>query len=271
MNISTLLRSAKTTLDQANIPSAQLDAELLLAEIVGHDRSWLIAHQSDPLNIAQQKKYMQLIQARASRQPLAYIVAHKEFYGLDFRVTPDALIPRPETEIMVEQIVAKVKKKASVLDIGTGCGAIAIALASARADMQINASDVSAAALTLAKINADRLVPGANITFFKSNLFDTIPAKFDIIAANLPYVPNEKSSQISPEAKAEPAVALYGGADGLDLYRSFFQKLPAHINPLGQVYCESDPWQHSTLKQLAQQAGFSLLFEDYLICGFVKD
>ncbi len=268
--IHATLQAAKTKLQKAMIPSASLDAELLMVDILDQDRSWLIAHGADQLNSTQQKKYSKHIAARARRQPVAYVVGHKEFYGLKLLTTPDALIPRPETELIVEQILSTARQRATVLDIGTGCGAIAIALAHTRADLQVSASDISEAALGLARKNATMLMPHTRIKFFQSDLLNNAKGRFDVIAANLPYVPTEKRARISAEAKTEPQIALYGGDDGLDIYRHFFANVSEHLKPHGTIYCESDPWQHKDLQNLALKAGFKRLFEDYLICGFIK-
>jgi len=275
------LQIGEKSLSEAEIGTTRLDAELLLAAALGRDRAWLLAHDDEALTAGQQKQFDTYVQRRAAHEPLAYIVDHKEFYGLEFAVDQSVLIPRVETEVMVEQILthfvqrktqSETKVGAIILDIGTGCGAIAIALAKNLPDAQVTATDISADALATGRRNAESHGVSSQIDFVRSDLFAEIDygQRFDIIAANLPYVPRRIQERLAPDLGFEPDIALYGGEDGLDNYRRFFATVDQHLKPNSQIWCESDPWQHQVLKELAQEIGLKPIFEDYLIVGFGK-
>lgn len=272
------LLEAEKSLHKAKIGTARLDAELLLVQVLDHDRGWLLAHDEDGVPTMTQRRFDAAVRRRAAHEPLAYIIGYREFYGLDFMVDKSVLIPRVETEVMVEQIIARRKSgtkfqsitKLRLLDIGTGCSAIAIALAKNLPGAQVLATDVSAAALRVAKQNAAHHGVNKQIDFVQSDLFAKINGTFDIIAANLPYVPHKIKDRLAPDLSFEPSVALYGGTDGLDHYRQFFANVQPFLADKAQVWCEADPWQHKILIALAQKAGLQPIFEDYLVLGFAN-
>lgn len=267
-NIEQLVAEGKNLLAEAGIQSSRSEAELIIAFVLNEDKSYVLAHNEYKPTTAQTDRIHKLFKKRATRTPMSYVLEMREFYARDFKVDDRALTPRIETEIIVQQAIKYAPQKASVLDIGTGCGAIALSIKLERPDLIVTASDVSTAALDLARENAALLLPNdSQVSFLTSNLFSEISTAFDVIVANLPYVSRE--ADLMPEVKKEPAVALFGGSgDGLDLYRQFFVQLPKHLLPAGYVFLESDPWQQPALIELAASVGLKPLFNDYFILGF---
>lgn len=267
MTIAQWLQRATTTLKQAGILSARLDAEVLACHIMQKDRGWLIAHDNETITKTTLTTLERALMTRQKRAPLAYITHHKEFYGLDFYVDERVLCPRAETESALTQIIKHAPKNGSLIDVGTGSGAIAIAIAKHRPDLTITAAELSPDALEVAHKNANKLLQKHQISFIKSDIFANVTEQFDVVVANLPYV--SKSFELLPEVASEPDVALFGGeADGLSLYRRFFKTLPDHLRPKAQVYIESDPWQQAELIDLAGAIGLNKIYEDYFILGF---
>lgn len=272
MTIESTLKDAKLKLEQADIPSARLDAELLLAFVLGKPREWLIAHNNDKLTKVQFEKFNEATRRRIEHEPVCYITNKLEFYGIDFYVDNRVLAPRAETELVTEQAIKNTPKYSKLIDIGTGSGAIAIAIAKNRPDLDITATEVSPEALVVAKLNAKNILGNSHkIKFIEADIWDCVTGKFETVVTNLPYVSEDYKPRMKPEVAKEPAVALFGGkGDGLDLYRRFYKDLPEHIKPGSLVYHESDPWQHEELKKMANQIGLKAILEDYLILGFQK-
>lgn len=272
MTIKTILVEASDKLKASDNPSARLDAEVLLAKLLNKSREWLIAHDDQKLTTAQLKAYEALVNRRLNHEPVGYINQSIEFYGIDFYIDERVLSPRVETEVIVEQVVNNAPKGASLIDIGTGSGAIAISIAKNRPDLKITATEVSADALEVAKLNAGKVLGKAHkIKFEMSDIWNSVDGKFDIVVTNLPYVSESYRANMKPEVLKEPAIALFGGkTDGLDLYRRFYKDLNAHLNKPAWIYHESDPWQHDQLKELASSAGLKPAFENYLILGFAS-
>ncbi len=272
MTIGAALKDAEQKLNKAEVPSARLDSELLLAFVLGKSREWLIAHGEDSLNANQQKQFEQAITRRLGREPVCYITNSLEFYGLDFYVDNRVLSPRVETELVTEQAIKNAPKNSNLIDIGTGSGAIAVAIAKHRPDLTITATEVSEEALEVATLNAQKLLGKENkINFVVADIFEGVTGIFETVVTNLPYVSDDYKPRMKPEVAKEPEVALFGGpGDGLDLYRHFYEQLPKHIKQGSLVYHESDPWQHEELKKLATKAGLEPILEDYLILGFKK-
>ena len=266
----------------AGIKTARLDSLILLEYVTGKNRAWLLAHPNETVDQKQLTRLEQMLKKRIKRIPLAYVIGHKEFYGLNFKVTKDVLIPRPETEALVELAIKLAPKKGSLMDVGTGCGALAIAIAKNRPDLKITATDISHAALKMAKHNArlnlksDQVVPkpmakNHRIIYLQTDLLNNINKKFDLIVANLPYLPKTKYPQ--PEIIYEPHGALYGGGkDGLDIYRRFLTQVKEYLGPKGMLIIEAEPNQHQELINIAaatklkfQQAkDFCLIFVNSL-------
>jgi release factor glutamine methyltransferase len=235
----------RDALTEASATIARRDAVTMLAHLLERDRAWLLAHPEEELTAAQLRALVAMTERRAEREPLQYITGVQEFFGLSLRITPATLIPRPETEHLVEAVLAwaaaqlSESPKLKVLDVGTGSGAIAIALAKSLPDAEIVACDVSTAALAVARGNAERL--GARVRFVESDLlaaFAEYPL-FDVIAANPPYVPDLDGALLQAEVRDhEPHIALFGGADGLDLYRRLIPQAQAALRAGGLLAME---------------------------------
>lgn len=270
MTVDDVIREVADKLVAAGITGGRTDAELIAADVLNQDKVWLLAHSDDELGASDIAAIRSLATKRASRQPLSYVLGHREFAGLEFAVDARALTPRVETETIVAELTKRLPQNASVLDMGTGCGAITISLKYLRPDLSLTASEISDEALELAHENAARLLPSTNdITFIKSDIFSNVSGKFDAIAANLPYV--ARSIELMPEVENEPHVALFGGDDdGLALYRKFFEHIPVHLNSRALVFIESDPWQQPELIKIAAACKLEPIYQDYFILGFEK-
>lgn len=270
MIIKQALQTAQQQLKTSDIPSWQLDAKLLLCDVLGVDKSYLLAHDDQTLTTTQRKQFEGYLQRRLNREPVCYITNKLEFYDIEFYVDNRVLSPRVETELVAEQAIKHAPKDSNLIDIGTGSGAIAIAIAKHRPDMQITATEVSPEALDVARLNAENILGSDHkIIFIEADIWDGIVGQFETVVTNLPYVSEDYKPRMKPEVAKEPAVALFGGpGDGLDLYRRFYADLPTHIKPGSHVYHESDPWQHEALIKLAKGAGLKPILEDYLILGF---
>ncbi|KAB2312582.1 peptide chain release factor N(5)-glutamine methyltransferase [Betaproteobacteria bacterium SCN2] len=244
--------SAALSLEPAG---ARLEIRVLLGHALGVNRAWLIAHEHDELPAAPLEKYQALLARRLAGEPVAYLLGEKEFFGRSFHVTPAVLVPRPETELLVELALEKLPPAGRALDLGTGSGCIAITLALERPDCGILAVEQSAEALSVAKQNAVRL--GARLGFYPGSWFQALPAdteKFDLIVSNPPYVA-EGDSHLAALAQ-EPAEALASGADGMDDIRLIVQGAPAWLKPGGWLLFEHG-WDHGeACRDLLKQAGF---------------
>ncbi len=270
MTVAETLQAASKKFQLAEISSHQLDAELLLAHALRVNREWLLAHNTKVLTPSETLRFNQYVSRRLDREPVCYITNKLEFYGIDFYVDNRVLSPRVETELVAEQAIKHAPKNSQLIDIGTGSGAIAIAIAKHRPDLTITATEVSKEALQVAKRNANKILSkNHKVTFIEADIFDGVDGTFETVVTNLPYVSEDYKPRMKPEVAKEPAVALFGGpGDGLDLYRRFYEQLPAHTNAGSRVYHESDPWQHEALTKLAKNAGLAPILEDYLILGF---
>lgn len=266
MDVREALRKAQRRLDDAKIPSGHLDSELIMAYVLGRDRTWLLAHDDTQLDDPQLAQFNALVNRRLQREPVVHLTGTREFYGLDFEITPDVLTPRVETEQIVDWAVKYAPPNSRLVDIGTGSGAIAIAIAKHRPDLDVTATDLSERELAVARRNAKR--HKVDITFTASDLWSACEGRFNTVVTNLPYLAND--ADLMPEVKREPAVALFGGPDGLGLYRRFLAGLPDHLAPGGYLFTESDPWQHEPLIAEAAKYGLSSIEQDYFILGFQR-
>jgi release factor glutamine methyltransferase len=248
------LKQADADFRAAGIESARLDALVLLEHATGRERSLLLADVDWALPLSVESRLAEMKARRSGREPIAYIIGAKEFWGMNFMLTPDVLIPRPETEAMVAAALETAPASGRVLELGTGSGAVAVALKHERPDLTVEASDISAAALGVARANARK--HGLAITFIHSDLLMQISGKFDSILANLPYVPVGARRQ--PELAYEPAKALYAGADGLDCYKRLISEAGDYLRNNGQIIIEAGPTQRAELSRLASAAGFKL-------------
>jgi release factor glutamine methyltransferase len=259
--------SAEAKLRTVGIASFHLDTTLFLEKVTGKSRSWLLAHGDDELGEAQIIALNDLANRRSQRIPLVHLTNKLEFYGLDFYIDERVLQPRAETEKIVEYAIKYAPKNSRLIDVGTGSGAIAIAIKKHRPDVEVWATDVSAEALEVTRLNASNL--NVLISTLRSNLWDSVEGRFATIVTNLPYLRND--AELMPEVIKEPAVALFGGQDGLELYRRFLKQLPDHLNPGGYLFTECDPWQHEELIKSATAAGLKLIEpNNYFVLGFQR-
>lgn len=248
------LRDAAEEFASAGIASALLDAEIILAHTLRKSRTWLHAHSEDLLDPRVKDIANARAQLRLDRTPIAYIIGHKEFYGRLFKVTPSVLIPRPESE----EIITLLKKHlpqdaASLLDIGTGSGCLGITAKLELPELTVTLADISRHALKVAETNAEAL--GAVVTIIKSDLLASIPAPYDVVLANLPYV--DASWERSPETKHEPELALFADDGGLKLIYRLLEQLPAALTPGGIALVEADPEQHAAIIATAKKYSLS--------------
>lgn len=251
--IATWLQGATGTLSKAGIDSARLDALLILCDLLDQDKAWLLAHDDMPLAAPRLLELNAKLDRRSQREPMAYIRGLQEFYGRDFMVTPDVLVPRPETESIIELFATMpmAGQNVTVADVGTGSGAIAITLKLEHPELKVIAVDTSEPALTVANRNAEKL--NAEIDFRQGNLLGPISERVDVIVANLPYV--DKSWQRSPETDYEPPLALFAADGGLALIRQLLRDAPARLNISGLVLLEADPEQHADIINSAAAHG----------------
>jgi len=215
---------------QSGLPP--LEARMLLERTLGKTRAWLIAHADETASTEAEQAFALLAARRRDGEPIAYILGEREFYGLDFKVAPVVLIPRPETELLLELALARIpgNTAARVLDLGTGSGAIAVALAKERPQARLTAVDVDYAALSIARANAKR--HGVSVRFFCGDWFGALPGEsFDLIVSNPPYVAAGDPHLELGDLRFEPQRALLGGADGLDCIRAIIAKAGAHLLP----------------------------------------
>ena len=228
------------------IPSARLEAELLLSHLLGVERLYLYTHFDRPLQQEELTKFRELVARRRRGESNAHITGAKEFWSLTFEVTADVLIPRPDTETLVQAAIDVCKEGMHVLDLCTGSGCVAVAIASECPGVTVHATDLSPAALAVAKRNVERHAMAHRISLFNGDLFDAVPAdsRYDVIVANPPYVLATDLPQLSPEVQREPHLALIGGgADGLDITRRLLQQIPQHITPGAAIFLELDDTQ----------------------------
>jgi release factor glutamine methyltransferase len=234
------------------------EVELLLGHALGRDRAWLYAHADDALGADAAVRFHALLVRRAEGEPLAYILGRREFWSLDLLVTPDVLIPRAETELLVELALQRIPQniQVEIADLGTGSGAIALALARERPLARVLATDSSAAALGVARSNAERLGIG-NVEFAQGDWCAALAErKFDLIVANPPYVADADLHLIRGDLRFEPPVALASGAEGLDAIRIVVRDAPAHLKSGGWLLLEHGFEQGSTVREQLSKSGF---------------
>ena len=255
-SISEALRRGSRMLAEAGSEEATLEAELLLAHALNTDRTHLYQRLRDQLTSQAESAFDALLQRRLAHEPTAYILSHKEFYGLEFRVTPDAIIPRPDTETLVELVLDCARSASAremrIADIGVGCGAIAVALAVNLSEAEIIAIDISPRALALARRNAACHEVSERVCFLEGDLLKPLDAPVDVIAANLPYVRTVDLEAAPPEINEhEPRLGLDGGPDGLRLIERLLRDAPSHLKPGGALYAEIGDQQGEAARTLA--------------------
>jgi len=231
---------------------ASLEARVILCHLLEKPREWLVTHPEFELDDHQIVKANQLIGRLQTGEPLPYLIGKQAFFGLDFKVTPDVLIPRPETELLIEECIRWLEDHPSrrkLADIGTGSGAIAVTLADRFEDLIVTAIDISEQALDVARQNAKLLNVDSQIEFIQNNLLDNITYRFDVIAANLPYIPSDKLKTLSV-TRYEPLLALDGGCDGLVIIKQLLQQAREHLNPAGMIILEIEEGQSESGQKL---------------------
>ena len=240
---------------EKGVPNAKLDTDILIAHSLGIKRLDIYLDLDRPLNEAQLTILRPLVKRRASREPLQYIIGKTEFYGITLKVDPRALIPRHETEELIELIVERLETPpARILDLGTGSGAIALALASKYSDAEVTATDQSDEAITLAKENALALNLSSRVTFIKGNWFEPLDegARFDLIVSNPPYLTEVEMQTAEPEViDHEPHNALASGQEGLDDLGLLFKSVPRHLAEGGLLALETGIGQADAIKAMA--------------------
>jgi release factor glutamine methyltransferase len=242
---------------QAN-PEAPREAELLLAHALGRDRAWLIAHRDDAVAPALAGQVRCCVSRRAAGEPIAYIVGRRGFHAIELALTPDVLIPRAETELLVELALQRIAQsvKVDIVDLGTGSGAIALALAQARPQAQVLATDASVAALAVARGNALRLGIG-NVEFAQGDWCAALgKRRFDLIVSNPPYIAEDDAHLVQGDLRFEPRAALASGADGLDAIRAIVRAAPTHLRDGGWLLLEHGADQGEAVRELLQHSGF---------------
>ncbi|OOG63957.1 protein-(glutamine-N5) methyltransferase, release factor-specific [Rhodanobacter sp. B04] len=240
----------------------RLDAELLLLHALKKPRSWLFAHVDDMLDMDVRTAYAALLDRRVQGEPVAYITGHRGFWSLELEVTPATLIPRPETELLVEQALQRLPRDAAcrVADLGTGSGAIALAIASELPHAQVSATDASAAALAVARRNAQRLAIGHVVFLHGDWLVPLADQRFDMIVSNPPYIETADPHLGQGDLRFEPASALASGHDGLDDIRRIVRDARAHLHPGGWLLFEHGWNQGAAVRALLADAGYGEIF-----------
>jgi release factor glutamine methyltransferase len=267
--------------------SARIEVQCLLQTVLQVNRAYLLTHPEQLLNADQQARYAALFERRLRGEPIAYILGEREFYGLNFKVTPATLIPRPDTELLVELALQRIPSPGlsatrsrergwgrgggfRVLDLGTGSGAIALSIAHARPDAEVTAVDASPEALELAQLNAQRLNLD-NVRFLCSDWFSSLlNERFDIIVSNPPYIAADDMHLSQGDVRFEPISALASGADGLDDIRCIAAQAQAHLNGNGWLLFEHGYDQAARVRVLLQQAGFTAVFSARDLSGIER-
>lgn len=253
VDVRTALKQGLALLREARVPSFTLAAELLLLHVLGRDRTWIYAHPEEQLSLADAERFFTLIARRLNGEPTQHITGKQEFWGLEFEVTADVLIPRPETEHVIEVALDRLAVRElragrkptfggeglQIADIGTGSGCIAIALAKDLPGARLYATDISHAALAVAQRNAIRHKVTNQVQFLEGNLLNMVANQFDLIACNPPYVGRREAETLAREVRDhEPEIALYGGEEGYELYADLITQAAAHLKPGGLLVLE---------------------------------
>jgi release factor glutamine methyltransferase len=254
--IAEAFRATCTILASAGVPEPAKDARLLLSHAVGLSSDRLIMAMQDPLPDSAEARLASMVEARCKRQPISQIIGQRQFWGRDFRVTPDVLDPRPETEVLIAAALSAPFTR--VLDLGTGSGAILVTLLAERPSAQGVATDISPAALAVAQDNALRLGVAERASFLPGSWFDPVQGMFDLIVSNPPYIAADEMPALSPEVlNWEPRMALTPGGDGLDAYRAITAGAPHYLRPNGRLLMEIGPTQGAAVVTLCLAAGLA--------------
>jgi release factor glutamine methyltransferase len=254
------LRRAVVTLRAGGVEEPEIEAEVLLRHVLQLDRAYLFLRLPEELSEEQRDEYGRLIARRLAHTPTAYLTERREFYSMSFAVGPGVLIPRPETEHVVEAALEagrgllRARERVTFVDVGTGSGAIALAVAKHLPALRVLATDISPAALAIADLNAKRLRLAGRVTFLQGDLLEPVHEGVDLIAANLPYIPTEVWAELPPEIREhEPRTALDGGEDGLRAIDRLLAAAPGHLTAGGVVILEIGYDQGAALRALASE------------------
>jgi len=283
MLIREALAQGSADLKYAGIKTPGLDASILLSFVLNKNRTFVIASEKEKINEKNCAVFCSLIERRANGECVAYLTGKKEFMGLEFTVNKSVLVPRPDTETLVEAAIEYIKKNLPrtytnqheqinnrVLDLCTGSGAVAISLKHEMPQLDIYATDICSKALKVAKENAEKLLGKNKISFFKGDLFNALPSisasqrlcenslpiKFSLIVSNPPYICSSKIQTLSAEVQNEPLLALDGGHDGLDLIRRLIENASKYLAPNGVLLLEADPNQMEEIKTILAKYSF---------------
>jgi release factor glutamine methyltransferase len=254
---------------RAKLPASE--ARLLLGHVLDRATAWLLAHDDELLDEAALLGFAALVARRAGGEPVAYLLGRREFYGREFAVSPAVLIPRPETELLVDIALEIVGAggTAKILDLGTGSGCIAVTLALELPQAQVTALDASAVALDVARRNAER--HGANLRLLQSDWFSALAdERFDLIVSNPPYIAAADPHIAAGDLRHEPTTALASGADGLDAIRAIVAAAPAHLAAGGQLWLEHGYDQAQAVRDLLAKAGFAAIEQHRDLAGIVR-
>ncbi len=266
-NVGDWLQYATKTLRANHIQTARLDAQLLLEHALGQNRAWILAHTDTLISDEQFVQLSELLLKRTNGLSLAYIVGQKEFYGRSFRITSNVLVPRPESESFIELLgTLPIRPGQSLIDIGTGSGCLAVTAALEFPDLHVTAVDISTAALAIAKQNAKN--HNAKVSFQTADLFGSITTTYDLILANLPYVPRD--FDVSHEVRHEPDIAVFADQEGLELIEKLAPQASQHLNDGGYIMLESLKMQHAQVTAMYQKTGFRLVRSAGLVQIFQK-
>ena len=267
MTMAEWLNNTSTQLAQAGIATARLDAEIILAHTLRKSRTWLHAHDDETLAPRLIEIANARLDLRLDRTPIAYIIGHKEFYTRMFKVTPSVLIPRPESESLIELLKKHLPANAKrLIDIGTGSGCLGITAKRELPKLDVTLADISRHALKVAESNATNL--HAEVTLIKSNLLAQAPGIFDVVIANLPYV--DETWERSLETDKEPSLALFAENGGLALIEQLLAQLPEALNSSGLVLLEADPCQHEAIITLGTKLGLKHVETEGYAVALVK-
>lgn len=259
MNIKEIRKIAIENLIKSNIEDSNTKISILLQYLLSMSKTEIMLHENMELDETQKEEIFKRVEEIIAGKPIQYITHHQEFMGLDFYVDENVLIPQPDTEILVEETIHMINRKNEnirILDLCTGSGAIAISIENYARDrniIKIYASDISAEALEIARKNAILNNEETNIRFIKSNMFENINDKFDIIVSNPPYIETQTIANLSKEVQNEPHIALDGGADGLDFYRIIAKEAKKHLNRNGWILLEIGYNQKESVSNLLQE------------------
>ena len=256
--IGGILEWTKQYFSGKGVDNPRLDAEVLLSHILCRDRLYLYVHYDQPLSVEELAAFRECVRKRAARVPVAYITGEKEFFGLTFSVSPAVLVPRPETELLVETVVKRLAGNPAprIVDLGTGSGAITVSVLTQLPQATAVAVDISAAALAVAQTNAKRHAVAERVEWKQGDFWQPVSGLFDAIVSNPPYIPAADVRTLAPEVQNEPVLALDGGLDGLDYYRRLLSDGDAYLAPGGFIAIEIGINQAAAIGSLAGQSPF---------------